>query len=143
MRDDARMTTTPADPLTRVLRLGAPAALGYLLIATGIGHFWAGSWGSFAGIFGALIPTLFLGITAVTGLLTRRLKPDMLGFAILGSWLFKMMALLGFLAWFKHQDWYDRGYFFVVLLVGTFALLMLEGWLVTRSPQHYVTPQQR
>ena len=136
------MPTEPRDPLTRVLRIGGPAALAYLLVATGVGHFWAGSWGSFGGMFGALVPTVFLGITAATGVVARRMKPELLGFAILGSWLIKMIALLGFLAWFKHQDWYDRGYFFIVLLLGTFALLMLEGWLVTRSPQHYVTPQR-
>ena len=138
-----KQTTGPRDPLTRVLRVGGPAALGYTLAATGIGHVWAGSWGSFGGMFGALVPTVFLGITAVTGVLARRLKPEFLGFAILGSWLIKMIALLGFLAWFKHQDWYDRGYFFVVLLLGTFALLMLEGWFVSRSPQYYVSPRER
>lgn len=132
------MPVEPRDPLHRVLRVGGPAALVYTLLATAIGHVWAGSWGSFGGLFGALVPSVFLGITAVTGVWARRLKPELLGFAILGSWLLKMIALIGFLAWFKQQDWYDRGTFFVVLLIGTFALLLLEGWLVTRSPQYYV-----
>ena len=132
---------TPRDPLSRVLRVGAPAALAYLLLATLAGHFWAGSWGSFGAMFGALVPTVFLGITAATGLATRRMRPDLLGAAVLGSWLVKMVSLLAFLAWFKHQDWYDRGTFFVVLLIGTFGLLMLEGWLVTRSPQFYAEPR--
>jgi len=134
------MITTPPDPLTRVLRIGGPAALGYTLLATGAGHFWAGSWGSFGGMFGGLVPSVFLGITAVTGVWARRLKPEMLGPAILGSWLIKMIVLIGFLAWFKQQEWFDRGTFFVTLLVGTVGLLMLEGWLVTRSPQHYTRP---
>lgn len=132
------MITTPPDPLTRVLRIGGPVALGYILLATGAGHFWAGSWGSFGGMFGALVPTVFLGITAISGVWARRLKPELLGFVILGSWLIKMIVLIGFLAWFKQQDWYDKGTFFVTLLIGTFGLLMLEGWLVTRSPQYYV-----
>lgn len=134
------MTTTPRDPLSRVLRVGGPAALLYTLLATAAGHFWASSWGSFGAMFGALLPTVFLGVTAVTGVLARRLRPDLLGFAILGSWLIKMVLLLGFLAWFKQQDFYDKGAFFVSLLIGTFGLLMLEGWLVTKSPQHYVEP---
>ena len=80
----------PTEPLTRVLRAGAPAALALLALGAG-----------------------------------------------LGSWLIKMIVLIGFLAWLKHQDWFDRPVFFVTLLVGTFGLLMLEGWLVTRSPQYY------
>ena len=136
------MPVEPRDPLSRVLRIGAPTALAYTLAATAAGHFWAGSWGSFGGLFGALVPSVFLGITAATGVWARRLRPDALGFAILGSWLLKMIALIGFLAWFKHQDWYDRGTFFVTLLIGTFGLLMLEGWLVTRSPQFYAKPHQ-
>lgn len=137
------MATEPRDPLSRVLRIGGPAALGYTLIATAAGHFYASSWGSFGGMFGALVPTVFLGITAVSGVWARRLKPELLGFVILGSWLIKMIVLIGFLVWFKQQDWYDKGTFFVTLLVGTFGLLMLEGWLVTRSPQHYTTPSER
>ena len=134
------MPVEPRDPLSRVLRVGAPAALAYTVVATAAGHFWAGSWGSFGALFGALLPSVFLGITAATGLWARRLRPDLLGFAILGSWLLKMIVLIVFLAWFKQQDWYDRGTFFVVLLAGTFGLLMLEGWLVTRSPQYYAKP---
>ena len=132
------MPVEPRDPLARVLRIGGPVALGYIVVATGIGHFWAGSWGSFGAMTGALVPTVFLGITAASGLCARRLRPDLLGFAILGSWLIKMICLIAFLAWFKHEDWYDRGAFFVALLIGTFGLLMLEGWLVTHSPQYYV-----
>lgn len=137
------MPTEPRDPLSRVMRIGGPAALGYTVLATAVGHFWAGSWGSFGGMFGGLVPTAFLGITAAAGLFARRLRPDRLGIAIVVSWLIKMVALIAFLAWFKQQDWYDRGVFFVSLLVGTFGLLMLEGWLVTRSPQYYASPDSK
>lgn len=137
------MPAEPRDPLLRALRIGGPAALGYTLLAMLAGHFWAGSWGSFGALLGGLVPAVFLGITAATGVWARRLKPEYLGFAILGSWLPKVLALLVFLAWLRDQGWYDKPTFLVTLLGGTFGLLLLEGWLVTRSPQYYVDPRQR
>ena len=127
----------PTEPLTRVLRAGAPATLALLALGAGLGTALRGTAGAYGGVLGALLPAAFLGVTAGVGVYARKLRAELLGAAILGSWLIKMIVLIGFLAWLKHQDWFDRPVFFVTLLVGTFGLLMLEGWLVTRSPQYY------
>ena len=130
----------PIDPLTRALRAGFPAALVLTVAGTGVGAIFRGAPGAWGGLIGALVPAAFLGITAGAGVYTKRMRAELLGAAVLGSWLLKMVLLIGFLAWLKLQMWFDRPVFFVTLLAGTFGLLMLEGWLVTRSPQYYAEP---
>ena len=134
------MSADPIDPLARVLRVGLPAASGLLIAAAGLGGLIRGSAGAWGGLLGAAVPAVFLGITAAVGVRARRVDVRQLGVFVLGSWLVKLVLLVAFLAWLRQQDWFDRPMFFVVLLVGTAGLLSLEGWLVSRSPQLYVTP---
>lgn len=130
----------PREPHVRVLRVGALAVLLLLVVAVPLGALRAGGAGARGAIIGALVPAVFLGITMATAVWARRLRADLLGFAILGSWLPKLIALLGVLAWLRHGHWYDRPTLFVTLLTGTVVLLGLEGWLVTRAPQYYADP---
>ncbi len=130
----------PRDPMIRAMRVAGPLGLLYTAVATGIAHFWAGSWGEFGAILGGVVPLVFFGITSLTAVLARKLGPTMLGFAVLASWVPKMLGLLLFLHWLKGQDFYDRTTFLVTLLGGTIALLGLEGWVVTRAPQFYSEP---
>lgn len=131
------MSPEPRDPLVRVLAVGGPASLALAVLAAVVGYLARGGAGACGALLGALVPAVFLGITAVTGVWARRIRPDYLGFAILGSWLPKVLGLMLFLHWLKHEDFYDKPTFLITLVVGTFGLLMLEGWLVTRSPQFY------
>ncbi len=135
------MSTEPRDPLLRALAYGGPASLGLAVVSALLGYALRGQAGAAGALLGAVIPTVFLGITAVSGVWARRLRPEYLGFAILGSWLPKVLALMLFLHWLKRETWYDKPSFLVALLLGTFGLLMLEGWTVTRSPQYYSDPR--
>ena len=137
------MPSEPTDPLVRVLTVGGPAAVGLAAIAALLGYLTRSGAGAAGALLGALLPALFLGITALSGVWARGLRPDLLGFAVLGSWLPKVLALLLFLHWLKHQAFYDRPSFFITLVLGTFGLLMLEGWLVTHSPQFYADGRSR
>lgn len=134
------MSAEPLDPLARVLRLGSRASVGLLVAATAIGWAVNGSSGAWGGLLGAMVPTVFLGVTAAVGVRARRLDVGQLGLFVLGSWLIKLVMLIAFLAWLRQQDWFDRPVFFGALLIGTAGLLWLEGWLVSRSPQLYVDP---
>ncbi len=132
------MSSEPTDPLVRVLTVGGPAAAGLAAAAALIGYVARSGAGAAGALLGALLPAVFLGITACSGVWARRIRPDLLGFAVLGSWLPKVLALMVFLHWLKHQTFYDKPAFLITLVLGTFGLLLLEGWLVTRSPQYYV-----
>jgi hypothetical protein len=108
------------------------------LVLSAIGYLWSGQ----AGLWGALLASIlagsFFAITGVVALVTANLDLQYLGFAVLGSWLLKIVVLLGALFWLRSQDFYDRPIFFITLLLETVVLLVLEAVLVTRAPVPYV-----
>lgn len=109
------------------------ALAGYLVDQT------SGLWGS---ALGALVAGLFFAVTAIVAVKTTSLGPDLLGAVILGSWLLKIVLLMGALAWLRGQDFYSRPFFFVVLLAQTMVLLVLEAVLLTKAKVPYVEPDR-
>lgn len=107
----------------------ALCAIGYLLSGK------AGVWGA---LLASLLAGSFFAITGAVAALTANLDLQYLGFAVLGSWLLKIIVLLVALFWLRSQDFYDRPIFFVTLLLETLVLLILEAVLVTRAPVPYV-----
>jgi hypothetical protein len=95
-----------------------------------------------SGVWGALLASVlagsFFAVTGIVAALTINLDVQYLGFAVLGSWLLKIVVLLGALFWLRGQDFYDRPIFFITLLLETVVLLILEAVLVTRAPVPYV-----
>jgi hypothetical protein len=95
-----------------------------------------------SGVWGALLASVlagsFFAVTGIVAALTINLDVQYLGFAVLGSWLLKIVVLLGALFWLRGQDFYDRPIFFITLLLETIVLLVLEAVLVTRAPVPYV-----
>lgn len=98
----------------------------------------AGFWGS---ALGAIVAGLFFSVTAVIAVTTTKMGPDKLGFVILGSWLLKIVILMGVLAWLTTQDFYSRPFFFAVLVIQTMVLLALEAVILTRAKVPYVDPK--
>lgn len=97
----------------------------------------AGFWGS---ALGSIVAGVFFLITALVAIKTTNMGPDKLGFVILGSWLLKIVTLMGVLAWLRTQDFFDRPFFLGVLLVQTMVLLVLEAVILTRAKVPYVEP---
>jgi hypothetical protein len=97
-----------------------------------------GVWG---GLLGGLLAGSFFAVTAIVAAKTANMDVQYLGFAVLGSWLLKIILLVCALFWLRSQDFYSRPAFFVTLLIETIALLILEAVLVTRAPVPYVTPK--
>jgi hypothetical protein len=95
-----------------------------------------------SGVWGALLASVlagsFFAVTGIVAAFTVNLDVQYLGFAVLGSWLLKIVVLLGALFWLRGQDFYDRPIFFITLLLETVVLLVLEAVLVTRAPVPYV-----
>lgn len=132
------MSSAAMLPMRRVLRAGAVAAAVYVPAAAACGFLLGGTPGALGGGIGALIAAGFFGVTVIVALVTSRMSPTMLGAVVLGSWLVKMMVLIGVLVGLRSADFYDRTTFGLALLVGTIAALILEAWVVTKTRVPYV-----
>lgn len=132
-----------ATPKQAAKRAAAWGFITWLVIAFAgirIGDAVAGSAGFWGSALGSIIAGAFFAITAVVAVKTTKLGPDQLGFVILGSWLLKILILMGVLAWLRSQDFYSRPFFFAVLLIQTMVLLVLEAFVLTRAKVPYVEP---
>lgn len=98
----------------------------------------AGVWGA---LVGSLVGGVFLALTAGVARVTAKMDVQVLGFAILGSWLLKIVVLMGVLAWLRNETFYNKGVLFGTLLVTVFGLLILEAVIVTKSKVPYVEPK--
>jgi hypothetical protein len=126
--------------MRRTLLFAALGAVVLLAVAVPIGWAVAGVPGVWGAMLGVLVPVLFLGITAAVALLTARLSTSTLGAAVLGSWLLKIVVLIVVLVALDGRDFYARGVFFVVFLLGTAGFLVVEALVVVRTKVPYVEP---
>lgn len=123
---------------TKAAQAGLLAWLVITALGVGLGYVIVGTPGVWGSGLGAVVAGLFFAVTAVVAIKTTRLGPDQLGAVILGSWLLKIVILMGVLAWLRTQDFYSRPFFFAVLLIQTMVLLVLEAVLLTRAKVPYV-----
>lgn len=133
---------TPKQAATKAARWGFLTWLLITLVGIRIGDAVDGSAGFWGSALGSIIAGSFFAITAAVAVKTTKLGPDQLGFVILGSWLIKILILMGVLAWLRNQDFYSRPFFFAVLLIQTMVLLVLEAVILTRAKVPYVEPVQ-
>jgi hypothetical protein len=127
-------------PMRRTLRLAALGAVVLVAVAVPVGWAIAGMPGVWGAVLGVTVPVVFLGITATVALVTARLSPSTLGAAVLGSWLLKIVVLIVVLVVLDGRDFYSRGVFFVVFLLGTAGFLLVEAFVVVRTKVPYVEP---
>lgn len=126
--------------MTAVLRWGSAGALVALLLAGAVGWLIDSSAGLWGGVLGIAIPVGFFSVTVVVALLTLRVRPEVFGAAILGSWVLKLILLIAVLAVLADADFYNRAIFFGAFLVGTIGYLVAEALIVTRTRVPYVEP---
>ena len=132
--------TTHEQSAKAALTIGLVAWLGLTAVAVAIGAGIAGKPGVWAAVIGSGIAGMFFLLTAAVALGTSAMNPSYLGGAILGSWLLKIVVLMGVLAWLRTEDFYHRGMLFGTLVITTFGMLILESVLVTRAKVPYVQP---
>ena len=128
-------------PMTAVLKYGSAGSLAALVLAAGLGWLVDGSSGMWGGILGIAIPVGFFSITVIVALLTLRVRPEIFGAAILGSWILKLIALIAVLALLSNADFYNKSIFFIAFLVGTIGYLVGEAAIVMKTRVPYIEPQ--
>jgi hypothetical protein len=127
--------------MTAVLKYGSAGSLAALVLAAGLGWLVDGSSGMWGGILGIAIPVGFFSITVIVALLTLRVRPEIFGAAILGSWILKLIALIAVLALLSNADFYNKSIFFIAFLVGTIGYLVGEAAIVMKTRVPYIEPQ--
>lgn len=124
-------------PMKKILRVGAIAFL-LVPVVSAVLFFLGQNSAGWGVLLGGGIPWVFFGVTAVTALRTANVNPSQLGAIVLSSWLLKIIALLGVLAWMRGQDFYSRPIFFVTLLIATIGLLVTEAQISLKAKVPYV-----
>jgi hypothetical protein len=114
-----------------------------MVVAVTVGFLIAGMPGLWGGLVGIAIPVAFFSITVIVAILTVRVRPEVFGAAILGSWLLKIVVLIAVLAALSGADFYDRAVFFSAFIVGTVGYLVTEAIIVVRTRVPYIEPEQR
>ena len=132
----------PQTILTTSLRWGGLFALGLAVVAGGIGALVAGLPGLWAGLLGAALAFLFLGLTAGSILLGQRLTVGDPGspvfFAVvLGAWFLKLIVFIVFLLWLRGQPWLDPWVFFLTVIVAVIGSLAIDVLAFQRSRVPY------
>lgn len=130
-------------PMTAVLRWGSLGSLIAMVVAVVVGFLIAGMPGLWGALLGIAIPVAFFSITVIVALVTVRVRPEVFGAAILGSWLIKIVVLIAVLAVLSRADFYDRGIFFAAFVVGTVGYLVTEAIIVVRTRVPYIEPENR
>lgn len=130
-------------PMHRILRTGAIAAAISLPVAAVIGYLVAGVPGVWGALIGMGLAVVFLAVTVLVGLATAHTDAAMLGFAVLGSWLAKIIVLIVVLALLRGKDFYAPGVLFVALLVGIAGTLLIEWRVVSTTKVPYVESGSR
>ena len=128
-------------PMTAVLRWGSIGSLVAMVIAAIAGWFVDGSAGLWGGVLGIAIPVAFYSITVIVAVVTVRLRPELFGAAILGSWIVKIAVLIAVLAVLSRADFFNRGVFFAAFVVGTIGYLVAEAVIVVRTRVPYIEPR--
>jgi hypothetical protein len=129
---------TSAQAGRSALRKGLFAWAILTVALSAIGYLVSGESGVWGALLASVLAGSFFAVTGIVAALTANLDVQYLGFAVLGSWLLKIVVLLSALFWLRGQDFYDRPIFFITLLLETIVLLVLEAVLVTRAPVPYV-----
>ncbi|MFZ9840645.1 MAG: hypothetical protein ACO3DX_02905 [Candidatus Nanopelagicales bacterium] len=98
------------------------------------------------GLYGASIgmgiSLVFIGLTSVMALATKRMSVQTMGYVVLISWLGKLMLLIGVLAWLRGQDFYHRPTLLISMLIGLVGYLTIEALISLKTRTLYVEPKQ-
>ncbi len=127
--------------MSAVLKWGTAGSLVAMVVAAGVGWLVDGSAGLWGGVIGIAIPVAFYSITVIVALVTLRVRPEVFGAAVLGSWVVKIAVLIGVLAALSNSDFYSRGAFFIAFVVGTVGYLVAEAVIVVKTRVPFIEPR--
>jgi len=129
------VTSTPV--LRATLIWSGVVTAGLAVIGAVVGWLVAGADGLFSALAGVILAALFLGITGVSILVANRWFGDALYVPIffgvvLGGWLLKFVVFIVVLLVLRGQPWIEPTVFFVAIVAGVVASLIIDVVILTR-----------
>ena len=128
----------PQAPLKRALKLGTGALIVLTLVslaAWGAARDLPGIWGV---LLGAAVGGGFVLLTVISVLATANTTPSMTMAVVLGSWLVKLLVLIGLMMWLRTMDFYDTAAFGVTTIAALVVVLASEVWGIMTTRSMYV-----
>lgn len=130
--------------LARVLAVGAIVTGSLAVIGAIVGFFVAGVPGLVSALIGLLLAAVFLGITAGSILFANRwngdpIYPTLFYAIVLGGWLVKFVLFFIAMIVLKDQPWLERNVFFIALVVGVIATLVVDVVVMLKMRIPYVS----
>lgn len=128
----------PQAPLKRALKLGAGALIVLTLVslaAWGAARDLPGIWGV---LLGAAVGGGFVLLTVISVLATANTTPSTTMAVVLGSWLVKLLVLIGLMMWLRTMDFYDTAAFGVTTIAALVVVLASEVWGIMTTRAMYV-----
>jgi hypothetical protein len=130
-----------ASVYARSLRLGGLVALAIALVGSVIGYMVTGLPGVFGALMGAGLALVFMGLTAVSILVGKRVASDasfdprFFGI-VLGAWVLKLIVFVVAAIWLRGQTWLDPATFAIAAIVAVVGLLVADvvAFQTTRTP---------
>ena len=133
-----RETPITSTPVLRTTLVWSAVVTAVLAIAGAIiGYVVAGTDGLFSALAGVVLAALFLGVTGASILIANRWFGDPLYVPIffgivLGGWLLKFVVFIVVLLVLRGQPWVDPTVFFVAIVAGVVASLVIDVIVLTR-----------
>jgi len=132
---ESPITSTPVLRTTLVWSAVVTAALA--VVGAVVGFLVAGTNGLFSALAGVVLAALFLGVTGVSILIANRWFGDPLYVPVffgivLGGWLLKFVVFIVVLLVLRGQSWIEPTEFFVAIVAGVVASLVIDVIVLTR-----------
>ena len=129
--------------LGRALVYGGILAVGIAVVGSGLGYVIAGTSGLLSALVGAVLTTVFMGVTALSILVASRVtKHDassVLFFGvILGFWIFKFIAFIVIVIMLRSASFVQPFIMFVSILAAVIGSLAVDVLAFVRTRVPYV-----
>lgn len=131
----------PIHPLRRAFRLGWWGLLGVGVLSLMVWGALRGLPGLYGVLIGAAIGGGFVLLTVLSVLVTSHTNATTTGAVVLGSWLLKIVVLLGVMLVIRDLDFYDRTAFIVTVVAALIVVLGAETWGILTARVTYVQPE--
>ena len=126
--------------LRKALYVGVAGWLALSVLSVLVWFLIDGSPGIWGTLVGAGIGGFFVLTTAITTLATAKSPATTMGAVLMGTWLLKLLIVLGVVFVIRDFDFYSRPALVVTMVLSLIVVLSLETWTIVKAKAPVVEP---